>query len=104
MDNEEAAEEVISPTRRRISDGIQSIMSRLNLGNKNGNSDSNEKMISPWDINAYCNNSTETALLAAVRGRHGDIVSALLSAEANPNLLPQRGTSEQVCTSHLINL
>ncbi|XP_075215251.1 leucine-rich repeat kinase [Lycorma delicatula] len=97
VDSEENNEEVLSPTRRRISDGIQSIMSRLNLGNRNGNTspESNERMISPWDIDAYCNNGTETALLSAVRGRHGDIVSALLSAGANPNLLPQHGTSEQ---------
>lgn len=88
--------EILSPTRRRISDGILGIMSRLNLGNRGPNSDATERMMCPWELDSYCNNNTETTLHAAVRGRHGDIVSALLSAGANPNILTQRGSSEHV--------
>jgi ankyrin repeat protein len=33
----------------------------------------------------YCNNNTETALHAAVKGKHYDIVLALLNAGASPN-------------------
>ena len=90
--------EILSPTRRRISDGILGIMSRLNIGSRGGNSDATERTMCPWELDTYCNNSTETALHTAVRGRHGDIVSALLSAGANPNILTQRGSSEHVST------
>lgn len=77
-----------SPTRRRISDGIQSIMSKLNLGisSVTNSNDINERMISPWNIDDYCNQHSETALHAAVRQKHAEIVSLLLSAGANPNL------------------
>lgn len=33
----------------------------------------------------YCNNNTETALHAAIRGKHYDIALALLNAGASPN-------------------
>lgn len=35
----------------------------------------------------YCNNNTETALHAAVKGKHYDIAVALINAGANPNLI-----------------
>lgn len=78
----------MSPTRKRISDGIQSIMSRLNLGinNANTSNDLNERMVSPWNIDDYCNNQSETALHTAVRQRHIEIATLLLAAGANPNL------------------
>uniref|UniRef100_A0A1B6DQ53 non-specific serine/threonine protein kinase n=1 Tax=Clastoptera arizonana TaxID=38151 RepID=A0A1B6DQ53_9HEMI len=87
--------EILSPTRRRISDGILGIMSRLNIGSKSGSNDATERLLCPWDLDTYCNHNTETALHAAVRGHHGDVVSALLSAGANPNLLTQRGNEER---------
>lgn len=78
----------MSPTRKRISDGIQSIMSRLNLGinNASTSNDMNERMVSPWNIDDYCNNQSETALHTAVRQRHIEIATLLLAAGANPNL------------------
>lgn len=45
-----------------------------------------ENMISPLSLDNYCNNNTETALHVAVKGRHTEIVAALLQAGANPNL------------------
>lgn len=80
--------ELPSPTRRRISDGIQSIMSRLNLGiNSTANSnDINERFVSPWNIDDYCNHHSETALHAAVRQKNVEIVSLLLATGANANL------------------
>lgn len=80
--------ELPSPTRRRISDGIQSIMSRLNLGlnNTSNSNDINERFVSPWNVDDYCNHHSETALHAAVRQKQVEIVSLLLSAGANPNL------------------
>jgi ankyrin repeat protein len=79
---------VVSPTRRRISDGIQSILSKLNLSRDNStetNVDPNSSSICPLRIDMYCNNNTETALHAAVKGKHYDIVLALLNAGASPN-------------------
>nr|CAH7742533.1 unnamed protein product [Callosobruchus chinensis] len=81
---------ILSPTRRRISDGIQSIMSKLNLSRENSvdiENDSNTKMICPLRVDMYSNNNTETALHAAVKGKHYDITLALLEAGANPNLV-----------------
>nr|CAD7202602.1 unnamed protein product [Timema douglasi] len=84
-----STEELVSPTRRRISDGIQSIMTRLNLsrlGDQAQSSQKNECQLSPLHLNMYCNNNSETALHAAVRGRHNDVASALLMFGADPNL------------------
>lgn len=47
--------------------------------------DSNTSLICPLRIDMYCNNNTETALHAAIKGKHYDIVLALLNAGANPN-------------------
>lgn len=79
---------IVSPTRRRISDGIQSIMSKLNLSRDNSVEsveDINSSLICPLKIDMYCNNNTETALHAAIKGKHYDIVFALLKAGANAN-------------------
>ncbi|KAK9885098.1 hypothetical protein WA026_009320 [Henosepilachna vigintioctopunctata] len=78
-----------SPTKRRISDGIQSIMSKLNLNRsrsfeKEVNSNLNA-FICPLKVDMYCNNNTETALHAAVKGKHYDIVACLLKMQADPN-------------------
>lgn len=83
--------EPTSPTKRRISHGIQSIMSRLNLsrGSSAESDVTPEKeqiqQICPVDLDQYCNNGTETALHAAVKGRHYDIVQLLLKAGASAN-------------------
>ncbi|CAL4058692.1 unnamed protein product, partial [Meganyctiphanes norvegica] len=79
----EKTEEVISPTKHRISGGIQALMSKLNLVK---NDSQKENLISPLDIDMYCNSNTETALHVAVKNKHHSIVSMLLAAGANPNL------------------
>ncbi|CAH1285512.1 unnamed protein product [Diabrotica balteata] len=80
---------IVSPTRRRISDGIISIMSRLNFSRENSSetseTDPNTKMICPLRIDTYCNNNTETALHAAIKGKQYDIVLALLKSGASAN-------------------
>ncbi|XP_031347203.1 leucine-rich repeat serine/threonine-protein kinase 1-like isoform X2 [Photinus pyralis] len=83
---------LVSPTGRRISDGIQSIMSKLSLStgssfDRASDSDNNSSMVCPLKIDMYCNNNTETALHAAVKGKHYDIVLALLNFGANPNII-----------------
>lgn len=86
----------MSPTRgRRISDGILGIMSRLNLSAR-GTTEGTERLVCPWDLDAYCSNGSETALHVAVRGRHGDIAGLLLAAGANPNLATRRPLTDQV--------
>ncbi|XP_068220598.1 leucine-rich repeat serine/threonine-protein kinase 1 isoform X12 [Palaemon carinicauda] len=80
----ENSDEVTSPTKHRISGGIQALMSKLNLVRTENNS--KENMLSPLDIDMYCNSNTETALHIAVKNKHHSIVSMLLAAGANPNL------------------
>ncbi|XP_050524105.1 leucine-rich repeat serine/threonine-protein kinase 1 isoform X2 [Daktulosphaira vitifoliae] len=71
--------------RNRISEGIQSIVSRLR-GNQNKDME-NEKYLKPIEINVYCNEEApETALHVAVRNSYKEIVDALLEAGADPNL------------------
>ncbi|KAG8224988.1 hypothetical protein J437_LFUL005999, partial [Ladona fulva] len=118
QESEEESESVydaVSPTRRRISHGIQSIMSKLNLNNgelwnnsevglggwRTGRRGSNarECMFSPLQVNIHCNNGAETALHAAVREGHHSIVNSLLSVGgADPNLPirsdPQSGADD----------
>ncbi|CAH1175605.1 unnamed protein product [Phaedon cochleariae] len=82
---------ILSPTRKRISDGIISIMSKLSFSRENSaeelDNDPNTKMICPLKIDMYCNNNTETALHAAVKGKHYDIVLVLLKNGASANSL-----------------
>lgn len=73
--------------RSRISEGIQSIVSRLR-GSLAKETDLNEKNIKPVELNVYCNEEApETALHAAVRNGHKDVVIALLENGSDPNLL-----------------
>lgn len=73
--------------RSRISEGIQSIVSRLR-GNQIKDIDLNEKNLKPVELNVYCNEEApETALHAAVRNGYKDMVAALLENGADPNLL-----------------
>ncbi|KAK7078388.1 hypothetical protein SK128_010659 [Halocaridina rubra] len=83
-DIHESSDEVSSPTKHRISGGIQALMSKLNLVRTE--SSPKDNMISPLDIDMYCNSNTETALHIAVKNKHHSIVSMLLSSGANPNL------------------
>lgn len=76
-------------TRRRISDGIQTLMTRLSLGSSSSRQDSSERWISPWHLDLLCNTELETALHAAVRQGYSDIASLLLAAGANPNIPSQ---------------
>ncbi|XP_055623482.1 leucine-rich repeat serine/threonine-protein kinase 1 isoform X2 [Toxorhynchites rutilus septentrionalis] len=78
----------LSPTNRRISFGIQSIMSRLSMGRDSG-TDRNEGtvMSCPLDLNILCGAARETALLAAVRGSFLDVVTLLLQNGADPNVV-----------------
>ncbi|XP_026687900.1 leucine-rich repeat serine/threonine-protein kinase 1-like, partial [Diaphorina citri] len=88
--------DILSPTRRRISDGIQSIMSRLSLGSRANVQESNEKLLSPWLVDMYCNNGMETALHAAVGAKQHEIAAGLVNiARANVNLSTRPNTGDQ---------
>ncbi|RXG51538.1 Leucine-rich repeat serine/threonine-protein kinase 1 [Armadillidium vulgare] len=76
--------ETLSPSRPRIAGSIHSLMTKLNL--VRGEPDNGESLISPLNVDLYCNNNSETALHVAVKNKHHNIVSLLLTAGANPNL------------------
>jgi L-asparaginase II len=95
-EQEKNAGEILSPTRRRISEGIISIMARLNLSRAGvesqgtgggGTVGKNECHLSPLQLNVYCNNNSETALHSAVRGKHADVAGILLQCGTDPNIL-----------------
>lgn len=73
-------------SKRKISSGIQRLMSSLNFRNKSAPEKKDDKTIFPVNLDLYCNNGSETALHAAVRGNHTEVVNALLSAGANLEL------------------
>lgn len=80
--------------RSRISEGIQSIVSRLR-GSLTKENDLNEKYLKPVDVNVYCNEEApETALHAAVRNCYKDVVVALLENGSDPNLLTLQPNSD----------
>ena len=64
-------------SKRRISSGIQRLMSSLNFRSRSGEK-KDENMLCPVNLDLYCNNNTETALHAAVKAGHTDVVAALL--------------------------
>lgn len=82
-DEKEKEEKNNIGTRRRISDGIQVLMTRLSLGTKQ---ETNERLTSPWHLDVLCNTDQETALHVAVRNNHCDIAALLLGSGANPNI------------------
>ncbi|KAF6207493.1 hypothetical protein GE061_015939 [Apolygus lucorum] len=86
VEEEKEREDKTVNTRRRISDGIQVLMTRLSLGSK---TEANEKQISPWQLDLLCNTEQETALHVSVKNNHCEITSLLLTSGANPNLLSQ---------------
>lgn len=63
-------------------------MDRLSLSRRGDPSPANaaECQLSPVHLNDLCNNNSETALHAAVRGKHSLIATALLKAGADPNV------------------
>lgn len=77
----------ISPTNKRISFGIQSIMSRLSLGRDPIENSTNENYRNPLNLNTACGGARETALLAAVRGSFTNVVQLLLQNGADPNIV-----------------
>ncbi|XP_052864950.1 leucine-rich repeat serine/threonine-protein kinase 1 [Anopheles cruzii] len=84
----------VTPTARKISSGLQAIMSRLSLSSKSESTDevaTNEEhecvMRCPLDLNILCGAARETALLAAVRGGFLDVITLLLENGADPNVI-----------------
>ncbi|XP_058798844.1 leucine-rich repeat serine/threonine-protein kinase 1 [Phymastichus coffea] len=90
---DESSSQPIPVSKRRISSGIQRLMSSLNFRGRSIEK-KDENLICPLNLDLYCNNNMETALHAAVKGRHLDVVAALLQAGANSNL-PVKITNEQ---------
>uniref|UniRef100_A0A182IMZ8 non-specific serine/threonine protein kinase n=1 Tax=Anopheles atroparvus TaxID=41427 RepID=A0A182IMZ8_ANOAO len=86
-----SASNPLSPTSRKISFGIQSIMSRLSLsGRADSSADAGVdegEMRCPLDLDILCGAARETALLAAVRGGFLDVVTILLENGADPNVI-----------------
>ena len=74
-----------STNKKRISDSIQALMSRLNVNLKQDAS-STQQNVSPIEVDVYCDHDTQTALHIAVKNKHFGIASLLLNAGANPNL------------------
>lgn len=78
----------LSPSGRRVSLGIMSIMSRLSLGrDPSSEEDSNEQFRNPLEVNLLCGAARETALLASVRGGFFDLAQMLLQFKADPNII-----------------
>lgn len=93
-----------SPTKRRVSYGIQSIMSRLSLGRDLEQQDGGEgdeadgdeqveergkreSFINPLQLDLLCGAARETALQAAVRGGYMDVAGILLQKGADPSVV-----------------
>lgn len=74
-----------SSNKKRISDSIQALMSRLNVNLKQDTS-SAQQNLSPIEVDIYCDHGTQTALHVAVKNKHFGIASLLLIAGSNPNL------------------
>lgn len=78
----------LSPSGRRVSLGIMSIMSKLTLGREQTSDESGGEMKrNPIELNLLCGASRETALLASVRGGYLDVVQLLLQYKADPNIV-----------------
>lgn len=91
-----------SPTKRRVSYGIQSIMSRLSLGKElekddgddedeedggSGDTKRQEFTVNPLQLDLLCGAARETALQAAVRGGYQDVALLLLTKGADPSVV-----------------
>ncbi|GFS86526.1 hypothetical protein NPIL_84741 [Nephila pilipes] len=89
------SESNISPTKKRLSNGIQNMIFKLSL--RNNVEKEEERTVSeicPIDLDLYCNNNTETALHIAVKKKHHSIVQLLLQQSANPNLSIKQSIEE----------
>lgn len=91
-----------SPTKRRVSYGIQSIMSRLSLGKDSADpeagdgeeeegaedqSSRSESFVNPLQLDLLCGAARETALQAAIRGAYMDVAVLLLAKGADPSVV-----------------
>lgn len=89
-----------SPTKRRVSYGIQSIMSRLSLGKDldqeqdedDGQDDVEERnksasVVNLLQLDLLCGAARETALQAAIRGAYTDVALLLLNKGADPSVV-----------------
>lgn len=75
--------------KRRISDSIQALMSRLSVNLKTDSAPSvanTQQNLSPVDVDVYCDHGTQTALHVAVKNKNFSIASLILGAGGNPNL------------------
>lgn len=100
-DNGDKSENIpskIPSTSRSISSNLQKIMSSLNLSAMAAKVEESSKK-SPVLINVLCGAVQETALLAAVRGGYYEIVSILLSHDADPNIIakPLEDSNDPKC-------
>ena len=77
-----------SPTKSRLSEGIQGILSKLSLATNQNlvtGRPTKPNLVSPLNLNIYCEDF-QTALHLAVKQGNHTIASSLLAAKADPNL------------------
>jgi ankyrin repeat protein len=75
--------------KKRISDSIHALMSRLNVNLKTDTATpagNVNQTLSPVDVDIYCDHGTQTALHIAVKNKNFAIASLILVAGGNPNL------------------
>ncbi|XP_054737581.1 leucine-rich repeat serine/threonine-protein kinase 1 isoform X1 [Anastrepha obliqua] len=98
----------ITPTRKRISFGIQAIMSKLNISGEGEvlAKEENDCEKCPINLNLLCGAARETALLAAVRGGFVDVAALLLQHGANPNIVakPVEDHNDPKCNEEIYGL
>lgn len=78
----ESGSQPVSVSKKRISSGIQRLMSSLNFRGRYIEK-KDENLMCPLNLDLYCNNNMETALHVAVKGRYTDIVAALLQVRSD---------------------
>ncbi|CAL1275195.1 unnamed protein product [Larinioides sclopetarius] len=94
-DENQKSDSNISPTKKRLSNGIQNMISKLSLRNNvEKEEERTETEVCPIDLDLYCNNNTETVLHIAVKKKHHSIVQLLLQNSANPNLSIKQSVEE----------
>ncbi|XP_039969967.1 leucine-rich repeat serine/threonine-protein kinase 1 isoform X4 [Bactrocera tryoni] len=106
--NSSSSSTPITPTRKRISFGIQAIMLKLNITGEDDNrvDEEKESEICPINLNLLCGAARETALLAAVRGGFIDVAKLLLEHGANPNIIakPVEDQNDPKCIEEIYGL